>query len=79
MVKFYLGDIMDSVSKSLILIGGIFILLGLLWHFSGGNIPFGRLPGDIRIENENTKIFIPITSCLVLSVLISIIGYFFKK
>lgn len=50
---------MDSISKSLIILGVVLIVAGLLWHFSGGKIPLGRLPGDISIEGENSKIFIP--------------------
>ena len=70
---------MNPVSKTLIIIGVVLIVSGLLWHFSGGKIPLGRLPGDIRIESENTKIFIPITTSLLLSALLSLIMYFFRK
>lgn len=66
---------MDNISKSLIIAGALFILAGLLWHFTGGYIPFGNLPGDIRIEKENTKIFIPITSSIIVSLLFSLIAY----
>lgn len=70
---------MNQISKILIILGFVSIGLGLLWHFSGGNIPFGRLPGDIRINNGNTKVYIPITSCLILSAVISLISYFVRK
>ena len=70
---------MDSISKTLIVLGVVLIFSGLVWHFSGGKIPLFRLPGDIRIENENTKIFIPITTSLLISGLLSLIGYLFKK
>ena len=70
---------MNPISKTLIILGVVFIVSGLLWHFSGGKIPLGRLPGDIRIESENTKIFIPITTSLLLSALLSLIMYFFRK
>ncbi|WPU66749.1 DUF2905 domain-containing protein [Peredibacter starrii] len=70
---------MNPISKTLIIIGVVLIVSGLLWHFSGGKIPLGRLPGDIRIEGENTKVFIPITTSLLLSALLSLIMYFFRK
>ena len=70
---------MSLVSKVLILLGVVFILLGLIWHFSNGNIFLGRLPGDIIIEKGKSKFYFPITTCLILSVMFSIIGYFFKK
>ncbi len=69
----------DSVSKSLIIIGIIFIAAGVVWHFSGGKIPLFRLPGDIRIESENTKFYFPITTSIVISVILSLIGWLFKK
>jgi len=70
---------MDQVSKSLIIFGGLFVVMGLLWHFSGGKIALFNLPGDIRIHKGNTSIFIPITSSLIISGLLSLIGYLLKK
>jgi Protein of unknown function (DUF2905) len=70
---------MDSISKTLIILGIFLIISGIIWHFSGGRIPLFRLPGDIRIENENTKIFIPITTSLLISAVLSLIAYFFRK
>ncbi|MEC9342203.1 MAG: DUF2905 domain-containing protein [Pseudomonadota bacterium] len=40
---------------------------------------FGRLPGDIRIEGENGKVFIPITSMLILSVVLSLLLSLFRR
>ena len=40
---------------------------------------FGRLPGDIRIEGENGNVFIPITSMLILSVLLSVLLSLFRR
>jgi hypothetical protein len=41
---------------------------------------FGRLPGDITIERENTRIFFPITSMIVVSILLSVIvNLFFRR
>lgn len=70
---------MNPVSKVLIVVGVLFIIVGLIWHFTGGNIPFGRLPGDIRIQKENSTFFFPITSCLIISAVLSLIGYLLKK
>lgn len=70
---------MDSIGKTLILIGVVLVLAGLLWHFTGGRIPFGRLPGDIRFESQNSKVFIPVTSSILLSIFLSLILYFFRK
>ena len=55
-------------------------LVGLL-AFSGSLSRFGRLPGDVRYSGKNTKVFIPVTSMLllsiVLSVLLTLLGWLF--
>jgi hypothetical protein len=70
---------MDSVSKTLMILGLLLIGASLLWHLTGGNIPIGKLPGDIKIETENTKIYFPITTGLILSLLFSLLSYLFRK
>ena len=70
---------MDSVSKTLMILGLLQIGASLLWHLTGGNIPIGKLPGDIKIETENTKIYFPITTGLILSLLFSLLAYLFRK
>ncbi|MCX7908888.1 MAG: DUF2905 domain-containing protein [Ignavibacteria bacterium] len=58
----------------LILLGLILILIGLFLPFFS-KIPFGRLPGDIIIDKPNFKFYIPITSMLILSIILSLILY----
>jgi hypothetical protein len=70
---------MDNISKTLIVLGCVLIFFGLVWHFTGGKIPLGNLPGDIKIENDNTKIYIPITTSIILSGILSFILYLIKK
>jgi len=63
-----------ELGRWLIAIGFILILVGLLLTFLPRAFAwFGHLPGDIRIERDGVFIFIPITSMLVLSVLLSLI------
>jgi hypothetical protein len=64
----------DSRSVGLLIaaVGVIAIAVGLLVA-SGALDWFGRLPGDIRIEGENTRVFIPITSMIVVSVVLSVL------
>lgn len=64
---------MKMIAKTMILVGIIFILLGIFFYITEGKIFYKRLPGDIFINKENIKIFIPITTMLLLSVLLSII------
>jgi hypothetical protein len=61
-------------SNILILVGASLLVLGVvLRYFPGLFSWFGNLPGDIRHETENTTVFIPITSMLVVSVVVSIL------
>lgn len=64
--------------KLLIVLGVVFLLAGLIWPFLQ-KIPLGRLPGDIVIDKPNLKVYIPITSMLILSILLSLIMYFLRK
>ena len=58
----------------LLLVGGIVIAVIGLVLVLAPNIPFlGRLPGDIRIENENTRIFIPLGTMLLISIVLTIV------
>jgi len=55
----------------LVLLGLFIVVVGLLWMFVPGVSWLGRLPGDIRIERDGFRLYIPITSCLVVSVILS--------
>ena len=73
-----MGD-MNALSKTLIILGCVLIVAGLVWHFTNGRIPLGKLPGDFRYESENTRIYVPITTSILLSVLLSLLAYLFRK
>jgi uncharacterized membrane protein len=67
------------MAKSLIIIGLILIALGLIWQFAPWLLNwFGKLPGDINIDKGNSRIFIPITSMAVVSLVLTIIVNFFR-
>jgi hypothetical protein len=67
------------MSKWLIIIGSLLVVLGLLLHYFPWTLNwFGKLPGDIRKELEHGQIYIPITSMIIISVLITVIVNFFK-
>ena len=66
--------------KLLIVAGVILIVLGVMWHFGVFKyIPLGRLPGDIAIENENSKFYFPITSSILVSVVLSLVMWLINK
>ncbi|MEP7324783.1 MAG: DUF2905 domain-containing protein, partial [Gemmatimonadota bacterium] len=63
---------MNSSSPALLLIGlGLALIIAGVLYWSGMLGWFGRLPGDIRIENETTRIYIPIVSMLIVSAVLS--------
>ncbi|MGD8909360.1 MAG: DUF2905 domain-containing protein [Chromatiales bacterium] len=66
------------MQKALILAGLAAILIGLLWPWLG-RLPLGRLPGDILIERENFRIYLPLTSMILVSGLISLILWLLRR
>ena len=62
----------------IVAIGLVVVLVGLL-AWSGGLSWFGRMPGDIRIERDNVRVYVPLVSMLVVSVLISIVFFLFRR
>ena len=75
---------MESIARYLML-GGIILFLigGGIFLASKFGIPFGRLPGDIRIEGQNGGFYFPVTTSILVSVLLTIlvnlIGWLLKK
>lgn len=67
--------------KALISIGALILAVGLAINYAPWLVSwFGKLPGDIRIQNKNSFVFIPITSMIVVSVLITVLAnLFFRK
>lgn len=67
------------MAKTLILTGGILLLAGVLWHLAPWLFNwFGKLPGDINIETERGRTFIPLTSMVIVSVVLSLIVNIFR-
>ena len=66
------------MQKKIILFGVLIILFGILWPYLK-KIGLGALPGDIKIMKENYSFFFPITTCILVSVFLSILFWLFKK
>ncbi len=66
------------MQKTLILVGIGLIVIGALWPWII-KLPLGRLPGDIVINKPNVKVFFPITTMIVLSLLISLVLWIFRR
>ena len=67
-----------TVGLLVVVAGGCLILAGLL-IYSGALNWFGRLPGDIRYEGENTRVYVPIVSMLIISIVLSLVLYLIRR
>jgi hypothetical protein len=66
------------MSKLLIAIGLILVAIGLVWML-GERLGLGRLPGDIVIEREGMRIYIPIATSIIISIALSLLLWFFNR
>jgi hypothetical protein len=67
------------MGKFLIIAGVVLVVAGIIIQFAD-RIPFlGRLPGDISVEKQNFKFYFPITTSIVISILISLIVFLINK
>jgi hypothetical protein len=64
------------MGKALLLVGLVIALLGVLMM---AGLPLGRLPGDIAIRRGNTTFYLPITTCVLLSVLLTVVLSLFRR
>ena len=70
---------MPEFGKLLTILGATITIIGLaLWSGMGSGW-LGRLPGDIRIERGNSAFYFPIVTCIIISVLLSLILSFFRR
>jgi len=66
---------MNSFPKLLIVTGAVLIISGFVWFVGGRFFNFGRLPGDIVVDKGNFKFYFPIVTCIVISVILSLIAF----
>jgi len=65
------------MQKLLIILGICILLLGILFPIIK-KLPFGRLPGDIFIQSDNTSFFFPIVTCILISIILTVGFNIFK-
>jgi hypothetical protein len=70
---------MAGLGKSLIILGIIIIAFGIIITFAGKFPWLGRLPGDIHIKRANFTFYFPLATCILLSLLFSLLFWLFKK
>lgn len=70
---------MATLGKTLIFLGILLVVIGVLFSF-GSKIPWlGRLPGDIYINRGNFSFYFPLATCLLLSLIITLVLYLFRR
>ena len=71
---------MPEIGKILVIFGIVIVLVGLaLWSGFGAGW-LGRLPGDIRIQRGNVGFYFPIVTCIILSIILSLLfSFFFRR
>jgi hypothetical protein len=68
-----IGKLLIGLGVMLLVLGGIFLLLGRT------HLPIGRLPGDILYRGKNTTFYFPLTTSILVSVVLSIIFYVISR
>ena len=68
------------MARWVMIVGVILVIVGALMHFAPWTLNwFGKLPGDIRIETERGSIFIPISSMVVVSIVLTVLVNLFRR
>jgi hypothetical protein len=66
------------MQRALIILGLALLVAGLAWPWLS-RLPFGRLPGDFSVERENFSFFFPLATSIVVSIVISVLIWLFRK
>lgn len=63
----------SDLGRILLVVGGVVLLLGLILTFAGNALPLGRLPGDLSFEWGNVRVFLPLATMILVSVVLTIL------
>jgi Protein of unknown function (DUF2905) len=70
---------MGELGKTLIYLGLILVILGVVVSLAGRLPWLGHLPGDIYIQRERFAFYFPLATCILISVVITLVLYFFRR
>jgi DUF2905 family protein len=70
--------VQSHLGRIIVIAGALLVGVGLI-VWSGALSWFGRLPGDIRIERESVRVYVPIVSMVLVSVVLSLLGYLMRR
>jgi hypothetical protein len=66
------------MSRTLIIAGFVLLAAGVLWPFLA-RLGFGHVPGDITIKGEHTSFYFPLVTCLIVSVVVSLLFWLINR
>ena len=66
------------MQRALIIVGLLIVVIGLAWPWLS-KLPFGRLPGDLNFERDGLKVYVPVTTMILASVVLSLILWLFRR
>jgi hypothetical protein len=70
---------MDALGRSLTILGLVFAAVGLVLWLSPEVPLLGKLPGDLRIERPGFRLYVPITTCVLLSLVLSLLAHLVSR
>ena len=70
---------MNAVGRSVFVLGVAIAIVGLLLWSGFGRGWFGRLPGDLRFHRGNVTFYVPIATCLFVSIVLTLISWIFRS
>jgi hypothetical protein len=70
---------MQDLGKTLLIIGLVLVVAGAVLWKTGGLGGLGRLPGDIFVKKGNATFYFPIVTCLVISAVLTLLGWLFRR
>ena len=70
---------MNDIGKALVVVGLALVVLGAVFWLGDKTPWFGRLPGDIHVEREHYKLYFPLTTCLLISILLTAFFWLLRK
>jgi len=70
---------MDAIARSLMILGAVFVVVGFLLYASPQIPLLGKLPGDLRIERPGFRLYVPITTCILISAVLSLLAQLLSR
>jgi len=68
-----------SLGKALIIIGVVIAGIGIILVLTPKVLWLGKLPGDILIKKDNFRFYFPVTTCIIISIILTLLFYLFRK